>query len=603
MTSELGILQQALRRERIARAEAEALLEKRSLALYRATIELAEQREAILRDRDTREWVLYSQNPVPIIEIDARLAADLAGEMFNLPREARTEWMQKNASALLAQIARCRVVSANRAALDMLEMKSAEEVALSQSMIFDAAFVQALAEHLLQLFNGDGEAGLEATLSAKSGRRIDVLIHTCATPTADGRLQTMVCTMIDVSLERALRNELKAAHEAAEKAIAEKDHWLATTHHELRTPLNAVLEFSRQLAEGVHQGDPRPFLQSIHEGAQQLQRLLDDYSDIQRGVQGRLSMAFADVDLEAMCAGIERVWAPAFAAKGLEFHVTSGTGPLIIKADRQRLRQVVDNLLTNALRHTENGAVSVCVNRHGDWLMLSVGDTGRGFGTALLREIAADQGGAPLEGASGDGLGLSIVRTIAHALGGRLTCRDLPMGGAHVCVEVPLMQPRVPLELAHAFPENGPEGASTLSGRSLSILAAEDNPVGRRVLSAMINILGGDLTLAEDGASAIQAADARRFDLILMDVLLPGIDGVEACRSIRSGQGPNQSTPIIAITANAAAGDRHRLIAAGMNDVLLKPIDGPSLWRVLERWGSGPTPQDTVYQRSGSSAT
>lgn len=596
--TDLAVLQNALRREREARNAAERLLESRSIELYRVLNQLRDQTDRLTRDQHQRQYMLFTHSPAAIVEVDGSPIRDLIRRFHRVEKSERRAWFDDHLDELCARVAQCRIKAANPAMVALLRADSEEQLLNQQSLFFDRAYVRDLARYGFHMFTDRADVGLETQIATGTGQRLDVRLHACVPPFGEQSLDSILCTFIDISAAKAVQAELIAARKQAEHHAREREHWVAKVNHELRNPVHAILEFARQLATSSHMDETeRRKARTIHESAHQLKRLMDDLQCADESGRAQLTLEKRPFELDWFCNSIEQAWAVSFAAKGVDLWINCHDRHLVATTDAHRLRQIVDNLLTNALRHTDRGGVTVTILQREDRLGIRVMDTGCGFSEEMLDNLeAAKNEDQPLSAASGEGLGLSIVRAILQAMGGKYQIQNTPSGGASVCIEVPAFD-----VAAHAFPQ--PDDAIEADKLSpsrdvpLRILAAEDSALGRRVLSAMLEVLGADLTIVGDGAAAIEMAHLQTFDIILLDVLLPGLDGLEACRTIRSGAGPNRLTPIIGLTGNATREDRRRLLDAGMNDVLLKPVDGPAIARLLDQWAG-----DTEMPR-GQSAT
>jgi signal transduction histidine kinase/ActR/RegA family two-component response regulator len=371
--------------------------------------------------------------------------------------------------------------------------------------------------------------------------------------------------------------EIEAARRRAETANQAKSEFLAVMSHELRTPLASVIGGVDLLAATPLTREQRAFVDQALASSLQLTELIGDILDFSKLEAGQTVLERLPFPLREVLRSAIAIAAPRAQSKGLAtmLEVDADVADLRI-GDPTRLRQVVLNLLTNAVKFTERGSVRVTASAAGEpeTLRIAVADTGIGIGPELRSRLfekftQADQTITRRFG--GTGLGLAICRQLVVAMGGRIdfesevgrgttfwfTCR-LPVADAP--------ETAAPTPPADAAP---PHPADRLEAR---VLLVEDNDVNRRLLGHLIGGWGIEVAFANDGRAGVAAAEAARFDAILMDIQMPGMDGIEAVRLIRSREGPNRSTPIIALTGNAFEDDRQSAMAAGFNDYLAKPV-------------------------------
>gem|GEM_PF-1603042 len=394
------------------------------------------------------------------------------------------------------------------------------------------------------------------------------------------------------------RGELADAKEAAEEASRAKGRFLAHMSHELRTPLNGLigmLELSRDTASDTER---REFLDVAAFSAQSLLTLINDILDLSRLEAGKLTVS---PEAFALAPALDAVLAP-FArmaqAQGLGFAVRVAPEDVRIEADAIRLRQIVLNLVGNALKFTSRGRIDVDIRvapaRPGPArLTLCVADTGCGIPSDMLERVF-ENFSQTAEGAQkgGTGLGLTISRQLARLMGGELTVSSVAGEGARFGLDMPC---RV-LDPAEAQPaESAAETvmAELAAVPRMRVLVVDDFEPNRLVISTRLHKAGHHVAEAVDGPGAVAAVAANAFDLVLMDIGMPGMDGLSATRRIRAVSGAHP--PIVALTAAAFPGDRERCLEAGMDDYLVKPLRLADLHRVLVRFApSGPVPAADV---------
>jgi CheY-like chemotaxis protein/two-component sensor histidine kinase len=294
---------------------------------------------------------------------------------------------------------------------------------------------------------------------------------------------------------------------------------------------------------------------------------------------GKMQLEIRDVDLRDHCEKLTRIWGPKAAERGLSLTLEIDPDlPAFVRADGLRLTQILFNLVSNAVKFTADGGVEIRVapvegeDGSAARLSFSVCDTGPGMAPEVVQRLfrsfeQADASAARKFG--GTGLGLAISRRLAELMGGALTVESVLGQGSTFRLELPLVQstPRSEANVRPAEAQDAP------SPTTRAILIAEDHPVNRRLISLILDPMGWSLTVVEDGREAVAAANRTPFDVIIMDMQMPVMSGLEATHAIRSGAGPNAKTPIIALTANAFDDDRTAWLNAGAADFLTKPID------------------------------
>ena len=385
-----------------------------------------------------------------------------------------------------------------------------------------------------------------------------------------------------------LATELRGARAVAESASQAKTNFLANMSHELRTPFQGLLGMLQLFDNDRLDPAQRHQLRVARDSAQHLLAILNDVLDISRLEAGTLRLQSQPVDLKRMVADVRALMAAPAAQKSLSLQVqVDAAVPPQAAFDDTRVRQVLFNLLSNAIKFTERGGVVLDIIVRDKQLVFGVADTGIGMDERTLPRLfqrfsQGDESTSRRYG--GTGLGLEISRSLARLMGGDITVQSTPGVGSRFELLLPLQEVASPREAAaSAAPASMAVGAGAL--RRLRLLVAEDNEVNRTVLAAMIEREGHDWHFAHDGLAAVQAAQAQEYDLVLMDLHMPEMDGIDATRAIRALPGDKAQVPIVALTADAFADTRTRCLEAGMNDFLSKPVSVAELARLLATYG------------------
>ena len=378
------------------------------------------------------------------------------------------------------------------------------------------------------------------------------------------------------------QNLVRAEAEARASSRA-KSEFLAVMSHEIRTPLNGVLGIAALMERELTQNGLRPYVRTILDSGSSLLRLLTDALDLSRAEAGVMTLEPGPVDLDALADDLLALWWPRAEEKALGLSVTAvTTGGRWVVGDEMRLKQLLNNLIGNALKFTAAGQVEVYLETRpgpeGVHIFARVDDSGPGISDTAAETIFEPfNTGEARRLAAGAGLGLAICRQIIERMQGRLWVEAAPGGGARFCFDLCLPQAAAE-DLGRPLAEPEPTPHETLH-----VLIVDDNATNRFVASRVLDLFNCSHATANDGQQAVEMVTQQAFDLVLMDVKMPVMDGIAATRAIRGLGGVAAQVPILALTANADPRDEMEYLAAGMNGVAQKPIQPDVLLNAIRR--------------------
>ncbi|MFP5222642.1 MAG: ATP-binding protein [Acidobacteriota bacterium] len=451
----------------------------------------------------------------------------------------------------------------------------------------------AFMRHRAAVFSEARPQTCELTLLDQRGGHLFVSMHSQVMH-ADSQGEMFLSAMTDITETRRLEDELRFAKETADRASLTKSEFLANMSHEIRTPMNAIIGMTKLLMEGPMPPEQRDLLADVESAGGALLAIINDILDFSKIESGKIDIRLEAFDLWVVLNSTVRTLSSSAQRKGLDLRLDIAPGtPRTVRTDPDRLRQILMNLMGNAVKFTPAGQVTVAVwaspdQLHGEdgssftTVNFSVSDTGIGIPESKLDVIFDTFTQADLtttKSYGGTGLGLAISKRLVDLLGGSIRVTSVVGQGSTFSFSVPveIVPERAKEQPAQRRPSSG---AGCQANR---ILLAEDNELNRRFAVKFLRMRGYEVTAVCNGREALEALAAGCFDLVLMDISMPEMDGLEATLAVRNHDGTyfDPDIPIIAVTAHAVKGDEERFLATGMNAYLPKPLDLEQFERVV----------------------
>jgi len=520
----------------------------------------------------------------------------------------RTIFENAGGAIFIADVNTGEILECNSQAEKLLGRVRTEIIGIHQSELHPEGEAEKYKEKFDAHVQRGHIADYEGQVQHKNGRRIPVWIS-AQTVKIDGK-DMIVGLFVDITkskqaeeeleqLNRQLEASVERANQLAQEAtLADlaKSQFLANMSHEIRTPMNAIIGFSEVLADENLTDEQLHHINIIQESARHLLKLINDILDFSKIEANKLDVEITDCSLKRVLAVIESVMRPAAREKGLTFEILQcDVLPCQIRTDPLRLRQCLVNLISNAIKFTEEGHVYVNLSltnkEDGSFVRFDIEDTGTGIPPDkqdLIFEEFAQVDGSYTRRYSGTGLGLAITKKLAHLLGGEVTLTSDVGKGSVFSLTIPTgvdvqSQPSfnkydATNQLKHELDTADTEAQTKFSGR---VLVAEDSKSNQMLIKILLERLGLEVVIVEDGKEAVRKALSESFNLVFMDIQMPNMDGYQAARILRR---KGLKTAIVAMTAYAMKGDDEKCIAAGCTDYMAKPIDTEILLKIIRKY-------------------
>mgnify|MGYP003575118785 CR=1 FL=1 len=535
------------KRRVVAKGAAEPASDGQSPALFGVFQDVTDQREAMaVMERSRGRYKLLADNAADVI---ARIQLDGSSNYISPAIERLLGWTPME--------------MAGRSAMSFVHPDDRDRL------------VQTFAE----MGEGRASATLEHRLLHRDGQAVWGETRMRLIRDEAGRPVETVVVIRDISRRKALEAQLELAKAEAEASATVKADFLANMSHELRTPLTSIIGFTGLALEQELPETARNFIGRVDNAGRALLCTVNDILDFSKLEAGQVAIRPQPVDIEALAQGTLELFTPQAGAKDLNLTLDVSSPPGAIIADPDRLRQIMLNLVGNGVKFTSKGGVRLEVvwTAANERLRIAVHDTGAGIPRDKLDRLFrrfSQVDGAQNKTTGGTGLGLAICKGLAEAMDGSIGADSVEGQGSVFWFEVP-----APGAEEEAQPAATPMAAAEVSG--VRVLVADDHPANRELARAFLSGMGVEVEDATDGLIAVERAANTPYDVILMDMRMPGMGGREALKTIRAGSGPNRATPVLAYTADAGEGLEADLIRDGFCGAVSKPVGAEALIRAV----------------------
>jgi signal transduction histidine kinase/CheY-like chemotaxis protein len=453
----------------------------------------------------------------------------------------------------------------------------------------------------MQRYLASGEASLMGQPRLLQGLRRDGSLFPVRLTVSDTRVDNehyFIALIQDYTSVQQAQDQLVEARDKAEQANRLRGEFLANMSHEIRTPMNGIVGMTEQALKTRDEQARKEYLTLAQDSAHHLLHIINEILDFSKIEARALELELQPINAAQLMTHTARTLEPLAHARGLAFGVDINPAlDALVWLDPVRVRQVLTNLIGNAIKFTERGEVQVhavveAAQDGGGLVRITITDTGIGFDPARTEALFSpftQADGSVTRSFGGTGLGLAITRSLLQLMGGDVTAQGRPGQGASFVARLPwrpvLAQPSNP-SVAVASPGCAITQASGAvpERRSLLVLLVEDHAINRKLAEIQLQQMGHRFVSAGDGLEALERLQEQRFDVVLMDVMMPRLDGVSALRALREREaGQTRQTPVLMVTAHAMTGDRERFLAAGADGYVSKPLSQEALCREIAR--------------------
>ncbi len=423
------------------------------------------------------------------------------------------------------------------------------------------------------------------TLNFPDGKTMLISAHPVFN--SDGNLTGVVEVNLDITERIRIEAELKRAKEECAVASGAKSSFLSYISHEMRTPMNVIVGMANLVYESVDSKEQKEYTDMIRESAGYLLTLLNDILDLSKIEAGMMELAETNFDLTREVERTVASFALQAQNKGIKLScVIDENVPKVVTGDPTRIQQVMVNLIGNALKFTEQGEVAVRISQNKRGVLFSVSDTGIGIAPDKVDRLFEHFTQIDSSGAEGTGLGLAISKNLVELMGGSIGVDSAENRGSTFYFTIPFTLSADGSDtggnLVASKSVEDLSGKPIYENKVLEILLVEDKPMNQKLMTVLLEKKGHKVTTAQNGKEALVALRSQRFDLILMDIHMPEMDGLEATARIRAWEEEDvRGIPIIAMTAYAMKEDRDKCLQAGMDHYISKPVNADELYSVL----------------------